>query len=426
MMVLLTLHLVLISSVMAQTKLTQGSKNNTREGKILGIFSVVKFPNDACTGSTTYNGTCYTAEECNSKSGTASGSCASGFGVCCTFSLACGSSSTENRTYHSVTSFSSTTDSSPCVYEICPSSADVCKLRIDFSAFSIYTPWTSLVIAAGTSGYIPNGIVVNLLDSLILGDCLVDQFNVVGAGTASTPVLCGIGPGQHLYVDASPSCNKLNFNIDTDVTYTRSWSFTVQQIECSTDYGKHNCMQYITGTSGTFSSWNFDTTLTTIAPAATNHHLNDQTYDICFRQERSYCRICFSPVITTAASSSFGVSASITGPALQSGAGDAACTGVTVFADYVEVANLVAPTVTTSLSPAALTKHCGALFNSATGNAASGSACSYKTPFVWGVHFNDREVVIAACTGTVLNTCENNVAGGGGIGFNMQWWLESC
>jgi len=427
MVFLLTVHLVLISTVTADRKHSQLAKNNTntREGKILGIFSVVKFPNDACTGSTTYNGTCYTAEECNAKSGTASGSCASGFGVCCTFSLACGSTSTENNTYHAVTSFSTTTGSSPCTYEICPSSTDVCKLRIDFSAFSIYTPWTSLVIAAGTSGYIPQGIVVNLLDGLILGDCLVDQMQVIGSGVTSTPVMCGIGPGQHIYVDASPSCNKINFNIDTDVSFTRSWSFTVQQIECGYDYGKHKCMQYMTGTSGTFSSWNFDTTLTAVAPAASNHHLNSQDYDVCFRQERGYCRVCFSPVITTAASSSFGVSASATGPALQAGAGDAVCTGLTVYADHIEVENMVAPTITTSLT-SGLTKICGAIFSSATAATATASACTYKNPFIWGVRFNDREVAIAACTGTVLNTCENNAAGGGGIGFNMQWWLETC
>jgi len=408
---------------------TAAASNSTRDtrdgaGKALGIFSVVKFPNDACTGSTTYNGTCYTAEECNSKSGTAAGSCASGFGVCCTFNLGCGTSTSENRTYHAITSFSSSTDPSPCSYTVCPSTSSVCKLRIDFTAFSIYTPWTSLVIAAGTSGYVPQGIVVNILDGFILGDCLVDQFTVAGAGVPSPPTMCGTGAGQHMYVPVSPSCNTLNFNIDTDVTYTRSWSFTVQQVECSSDYGKHSCMQYYTGTSGTFNSWNLDTTLTAMAPAATNHHLNDQYYDICFRQERGYCRVCFSPVITTAASSSFGVSASANAAALQAGAGDAVCTGVTVYTDYVEVENLVAPTVTTSLT-SGLTKFCGAIFSSAAAATASASACTYKSPFKWGVHLDDQEVAIAACNAN-LNTCENQPAGGGGIGFNMQWWLESC
>ena len=30
-------------------------------------------------------GTCYTASECGTKSGTSDGNCAAGFGVCCTF-----------------------------------------------------------------------------------------------------------------------------------------------------------------------------------------------------------------------------------------------------------------------------------------------------------------------------------------------------
>lgn len=405
------------------------AKNSTREGfaKGLGIFSVVKFPNSACTGTTAYNGTCYTTEECAIKDGTATGSCAQGFGVCCTFSLGCGTSSSENNTYHSMTAFSTSTDSSPCTYTICPASSDVCKLRIDFSTFSIYTPWTSLVADATTGAYVPNGIVVNLLDGLILGDCLVDKFTVTGAGVPSPPTMCGGGAGQHMYVPVSSSCNKINFDLDTDVTYTRSWSFSVQQIECSTDFGKHSCMQYLTGTSGTFSSWNFDTTLTTIAPAATNHHLNSQIYDVCFRQERGYCKICFSPVITTAASSSFGVSASIDKDALQAGAGDAACTGVTYFADYVQVENMVAPTITTSMT-SGLTKFCGAIFSSASKATATASGCTFKSPFIWGVHFNDQETVAKACTttGKTLETCENQPAGGGGIGFNMQWWLESC
>ena len=43
-----------------------------------------RFPNAPCGGSTSKNGTCYTTEECSSKGGTNEGSCASGYGVCCT------------------------------------------------------------------------------------------------------------------------------------------------------------------------------------------------------------------------------------------------------------------------------------------------------------------------------------------------------
>ena len=59
----------------------------------LNVFSVIKFPNDVCTGQNGLNGTCYTTEECTAKGGSSSGTCASGFGVCCTISLQCGAMS---------------------------------------------------------------------------------------------------------------------------------------------------------------------------------------------------------------------------------------------------------------------------------------------------------------------------------------------
>ena len=52
-----------------------------------------------------------------------------------------------------------------------------------------------------------------------------------------------------------------------------------------------------------------------------NHTFRSQYYDICFRRERGYCSICFTPYITstTAATyTSFGVSASADAAASQS------------------------------------------------------------------------------------------------------------
>ena len=49
----------------------------------VGLFSVVQFPNDACSTGSGLTGTCVTSSECNTRAGTADGSCASGFGVCC-------------------------------------------------------------------------------------------------------------------------------------------------------------------------------------------------------------------------------------------------------------------------------------------------------------------------------------------------------
>ena len=65
-----------------QTKTNPG---NSRSGRVFSLFSIVQFPNSACTStSSTYsNGTCLTNSECSSKGGSAQGNCASGFGVCC-------------------------------------------------------------------------------------------------------------------------------------------------------------------------------------------------------------------------------------------------------------------------------------------------------------------------------------------------------
>ena len=52
--------------------------------ELFQVFCVVRFKNEACTGTGTKNGTCYTSEECDVKGGTKEGSCADGFGVCCT------------------------------------------------------------------------------------------------------------------------------------------------------------------------------------------------------------------------------------------------------------------------------------------------------------------------------------------------------
>jgi len=49
----------------------------------LSLFTVVTFSNDACNSGTGTNGTCYSTGDCSRLGGTASGSCASGFGVCC-------------------------------------------------------------------------------------------------------------------------------------------------------------------------------------------------------------------------------------------------------------------------------------------------------------------------------------------------------
>ncbi len=42
-----------------------------------------RFPNSECVGSGTKNGTCFTTAECTAKGGANIGTCANGFGICC-------------------------------------------------------------------------------------------------------------------------------------------------------------------------------------------------------------------------------------------------------------------------------------------------------------------------------------------------------
>ena len=100
------------------------------------LFSVVQFPNDECTSSSssTINGTCYTNSECGSRGGAASGSCAAGFGVCCVISTTtCGSTISTNTSYIRNPGYPSTytpTSAGTCTFTISKVSDDICQLRI--------------------------------------------------------------------------------------------------------------------------------------------------------------------------------------------------------------------------------------------------------------------------------------------------------
>ena len=99
------------------------------------LFSIVQFPNDECTStsSSTTIGTCLTSSECNTKAGTASGSCAAGFGVCCVVSTStCGSTVSTNITYIRNPGYPGTytpTSTGTCTYTIYKASGDICQLR---------------------------------------------------------------------------------------------------------------------------------------------------------------------------------------------------------------------------------------------------------------------------------------------------------
>jgi len=78
--------------------------------RFLSLFTIVSFKNDACTSLTGNNGTCFSARDCDSQGGIKSGTCASGFGVCCLFSSTCGGVTDINGTYFQSSGYPSTYD----------------------------------------------------------------------------------------------------------------------------------------------------------------------------------------------------------------------------------------------------------------------------------------------------------------------------
>lgn len=266
----------------------EDNDGENRKKKLLPVFQVVRFPNDPCVVSGgSKNGTCYTAEECSNKGGTNGGSCAEGFGVCCQFSLGCGSSTTENCTYFEITNAESTAGA--CTAKICKASDDICMLRLDLSTFVITGPATSTTSIGSTIGG-QLGTTAGTDDAATYGRCLTDSFVV--SNQANLPIMCGTMTGEHVYVQASDACNDLTFQFgaaayEISAVATRSISIKVSQISCF-DENKppDGCDQWYFGNSGTgyIETFNYANTI----------HLAAQAQDICIRREKSNCKICYS------------------------------------------------------------------------------------------------------------------------------------
>jgi len=248
---------------------------------------VITFPNDPCDADTK-NGTCYTSEECSNKGGTNDGSCASGYGVCCTFTLSCGSSISENNTYWE----SGGSESGSCDVTICPCSDNICQLRLDFDTFTITGPST---LTTSTVKIISGVVAGDGKEASGASQCSTDLFSVTNPGGSTPPAICGTNTGEHMYVDSSTACNKLNMLLGTTAVgttlATRSWTIRVTQLECGSDVlAPAGCTQYFYGSdSGTVNTYNYKG----------GYHLANQNQVQCIRREKGNCKICYAAVAVT-------------------------------------------------------------------------------------------------------------------------------
>merc|ERR1712223_390960 len=404
---------VSVSSIRAEDDTVVESE---REPKVLPIFQVVKFPNDICSGSS-YNGTCYTAEECSSKGGTNEGSCASGFGVCCTFTLSCGDSSSQNQTYLVQSSVTSLT--SPCTYSICKCSTNICRIRFDFTTFVLATA------VAGTTVSATNTAAGSQIGNA-MGDCLTWAFSITSQGTFGTPVICGSNGGYHMIVDASSECAQATFQIGGLTTTSRKWNIRVTQYACG-DYdmsGWPGCLQYYTSTASTIQNFGFPTSATTVTSGVT--HLSSQKYDICIRRASGYCYICYSTwTAGTAviAQGSFGLNIS---PSIASqSAINTSCTSDYLSIPYGNSAAIAAITAPATEATFA-NSYCGRFFSIASAATAGVTVCTRRSPFIVGVNFDSNEVTSISKVDAKASTREESEFPGGITGFKLIYFQVAC
>ncbi|XP_058792293.1 uncharacterized protein LOC131664866 isoform X3 [Phymastichus coffea] len=270
-----------------------------RYKRFFPLFSVIRFPNSQCTASNSFNGTCYTRRECFAQGGTALGSCANGFGVCCVFQKSCGATTSANNTYFINPSYPTTFDGGDrCMLMVQKYSANVCQLRLDFLDFSLAQPTSE-------------------------GICDYDLLSVSG-GSSRVPRICGENSDQHVYVDYD-GLNPIAISIDASSEYSfkRRWNIRVQQIACD--------------------SATKDATI----PIGTRE-MADLNYGACVRLASGYCSLKWSLI----EENSFSISGN--------GTSGTATFGSNCITDYIIIPN--AAEVNTSISTLTADRFCGSAF----------------------------------------------------------------
>merc|ERR1711981_72342 len=281
-----------------------------RGGKQISLFTVVQFPNDECTSSSssTTQGTCLTSSECTSQGGSASGSCAAGFGVCCVVSTStCGSTISTNTSYIRNPSFPTTytpTVGSSCMFTIKKANDNICQIRLDFQTHTGFT-----ATAAGVC---------------------TDKFTVAGQTSVNPPIICGTNTGYHMYAEVgAESADSVTLTATFADAAAKGWNILARQIACDAAWkAPTDCTQYFTGITGTVKSYNF------------GQILQSMDYDNCIRTEKGCCRIQWQESSITTPDP-FGILSGITIAAAAGGAADGTtATEHNCYKGYVSIPDL--------------------------------------------------------------------------------------
>jgi len=123
----------------------------------------------------------------------------------------------------------------------------------------------------------------------------VDSFSASSPGSVGSPEICGVNTGDHMYIDASDTCNSLTFQIGTTV-FTRQWNIKITQY--SMDFinkAPKGCLQYHFVGDGNDDGDLDPTVIRSFNWNGSNgRHLANQDYNICIRRESTITRVCYS------------------------------------------------------------------------------------------------------------------------------------
>jgi len=280
------------------------SKEKT--GKSFSLFSVVSFPNEECQTimDPAMTGLCVTAEECSSRTGgTASGNCASGFGVCCfTVTSATTATISETATYIQNTGFptavgaTGTVTAASRAYTI-NGGASIEQIRLDFQTGVFEQPVTTTGLCGGDAITLAQGTNTN-----------------IGFAT-----LCGTLTGQHIYLDHGTTTSSGITIATSTTTFARTWKILVRLLPADSPLiAPSGCRQFFTGETGTITSFNH------VNGAAVGTILGSTNYKACIRMEAGNNCVTYREARSTGTPDAFNLAVATAGAGAKVGA--AACT----------------------------------------------------------------------------------------------------
>jgi len=232
--------------------------------------TLTPFPPVPCTGPTTIReGFCRTNAQCEQVGGVPDGPCALNLGVCCTNTYRCGATALFNNSYFSSASFPNSTDErSQCRLTI-NKLPFVSQIRLELIVFEIEGPDAQ-------------------------GRCNSSAMIIEGANPNFTaPRLCGINSGQHIIIPVDRASGQtviIRFDLGGGPA---KWLIKVVQLDRnSPNLAPAGCLQYYSGLSGNFSSFNYD-----VENRTGSGNIDGLVYSVCFRREVAFCSIRYEPVL---------------------------------------------------------------------------------------------------------------------------------